>query len=177
MIDASGSEVTRRLWKFEDGTTSTEAEPQVTFNIFKPTHKVCLTINTKEGCTSTWCETINISGSVPPDSGYVTPQAKKYTMRYEASFPIQMSSCAGWAKAQVYMNDSLVNAAKYRWSTGAEGQEVKGLCPTQIYTVKAIAPDGSYVSGTFQFNSDGTVTETPYNWYVTGSKDKEFMMF
>jgi len=168
LLDASGPNVTSRLWTYEDGTTSTEAEPQVTFNIFQPIHKVCLTITTQNNCTSTTCETIYISRSVPPDSGYVTPSANVYTIRYESSFPIQMSSCAGWARAQVYMNDSLVTAYNYRWSTGTEGQEINGLCPTQMYMVKAIAPDGTYVSGTFLFNSDGTVTNAPFNWWVTG---------
>ena len=168
LVDVSGSKVTHRLWTFEDGTTSNEAEPLKTFSIFKPTQQVCLTINTYDSCTSTSCETIHISASVPPDSGYVTPPANVYTMRYESSFPIQMSSCAGWAKAQVYMNDSLVTAYNYRWSTGTEGQEVNHLCPTQMYMVKAIAPDGTYVSGTFLFNSDGTVTNAPFNWWITG---------
>ena len=60
-----------------------------------------------------------------------------------------------------------MNATNYWWSTGVEGQEVKGLCPTQTYTVKALASDGTYVSGTFLFNSDGTVTDAPFNWWVT----------
>jgi len=82
-----------------------------------------------------------------------------------------MSSCAGYAMAQVYLKDSLVKADRYVWSTGAEGQEVKGLCPTQSYSVKAITPDGTIVSGTFIFNSDGTVSEIPVNWYITGARD------
>lgn len=177
LVDASQGKVLSRLWKFEDGTTSTEAEPQVTFDRFKPTQKVCLTVNTAEGCTSSWCEIINVPGSVPPDSGYVTPPVNRYAMRYESSFPIYMSSCAGWAKAQVYRNDSLVNASNYLWSNGTEGQETKGLCPTHIYTVKAIAPDGAYVSGTFLFNSDGTVTDAPFNWWVSGKRDDQIIQY
>jgi hypothetical protein len=92
-------------------------------------------------------------------------------MRYKSSFPMRMSSCAGYAMAQVYLKDLLVKADHYVWSTGAEGQEVKGLCPTKTYTVKALTPDGTIVSGTFVFNSDGTVTEVPINWYITGARD------
>ena len=102
---------------------------------------------------------------------------QSYTMRYESTFPIQMSSCAGWAKAQVYLNDSLIIANNYVWSTGEQGQEVKGLCPTQTYNVKAIAPDGTIVSGMFVFNSDGTVTENPVNWWVTGEEDNPFIKY
>ena len=177
LIGGSNDKVVSRLWTFEDGTTSTEAEVLKTFDIFKPTQKVSLTINTADGCTSTLWETIYVSGSVPPDSGYVTPPANVYTMRYESSFPEYMSSCAGWAKAQVYMNDSLVKANNYLWSTGTEGQEVKGLCPTEMYTVKAITPDGTYVSGNFLFNSDGTVTDAPFNWWVTGMRDDQIIQY
>jgi hypothetical protein len=46
-----------------------------------------------------------------------------------------------------------------------------------MYTVKAIAPDGTHVSGTFQFNSDGTVTDTPFNWWVSGGRDNEFVKY
>lgn len=167
LVDASEGKVISRLWQFEDGTTSTEAEPQVSFSIFKPTQKVALTINT-DNCSSTWSEIIYVSGAVPPDSVIEHKPANVYRMKYESSFPVYMSSCAGWAKAQVYKNDTLVNATGYWWSTGAEGQEVKGLCPTQTYTVKAMAPDGTYVSGTFLFNADGTVTDAPFNWWVIG---------
>lgn len=181
-------EPTGWYWDFGDGNTSDEANPTHIFNLPivtdnilgdpNPFRKVCLTVKTATGCVATWCETIDIYVTeVKPDTTYVTEPANIYTMRYESSFPIQMSSCAGWAKAQVYMNDSLVEADKYVWSTGAEGQEVKGLCPTKMYTVKAITPDGSYVSGTFVFNSDGTVTEAPYNWWVTGTRDNPYILF
>ncbi|MDP3914657.1 MAG: T9SS type A sorting domain-containing protein [Bacteroidota bacterium] len=175
-------------WDFGDGNTSEEANPTHIFNYPivedsilgdpNPFRNVCLTVKTATGCVATWCETIDIYvAEVKPDTTYVTEPANIYTMRYESSFPIYMSSCAGWAKAQVYMNDSLVKADQYVWSTGAEGQEVKGLCPTQMYTVKAVTPDGTYVSGTFVFNSDGTVTEAPYNWWVTGTRDNPFILF
>ncbi|HLN74146.1 MAG: T9SS type A sorting domain-containing protein [Methylococcaceae bacterium] len=170
MVDASEGKVISRLWQFEDGTTSTEAEPQVSFSIFKPTQKVALTINTGQ-CTSTWTEIIYVQGAIR-DSVIEEPRPVNiYRMKYESSFPVYMSSCAGWAKAQVYRNDTLVNATNYWWSTGAEGQEVKGLCPTQTYTVKALAPDGTYVSGTFLFNADGTVTDAPFNWWMIGGGD------
>jgi len=169
LLDVSEGKVVKRLWKFEDGKTSTEAEPLVTFDFMKPTQKVCLTIETEDGCSSTWCEVIYVS-EIKPDTIYTKP-AIGYSMRYESSFPAYMSSCAGWAKAQVYLNGNPVKADHYVWSTGEEGQEVKGLCPTRSYTVKAITPDGTIVSGTFIINSSGTVTEVPVNWYITGARD------
>ena len=174
--DVSESKVIRRVWQFENGDTSTVANPLVTFDIFKPTQKVCLTIYSADSCMSTYCETISVSNA-KPDTTYISKPVNTYTMRYQSSFPPYMSSCGGWAKAQVYMNDSLVNATNFAWSTGAEGQEVKGLCPTQIYTVKAITPDGTIVTGTFRFNSNGTVTEAPVNWWVTGSSNNQYIRY
>lgn len=171
LIDVSEGKVVSRLWKFEDGKTSTEAEPLVSFDFQKPTQKVCLTIFTADSCESTWCEVIYVS-PMKLDTFYNDkPAPDSYIMRFKSSFPPQMSSCAGTATAQVYLKDSLIKADHYVWSTGAEGQEVKGLCPTQSYSVKAKTPDGTIVSGTFIFNSNGTVTEVPINWYITGARD------
>jgi len=168
--DVSDGEVVSRLWKFEDGTTSTDAEPMAYFDFMKSSQKVCLTITTADNCKSTWCETVYLNNFVP-DTNYVDKPFWNYTMRYESFFPIQMSSCAGWAKAQVYLKDSIIDAYNYVWSTGDIGQEAKGLCPTRSYTVKAMTPDGTIVSGNFILNADGSVTETPLNWWVTGVRD------
>ncbi len=175
-------------WDFGDGYTSNEANPMHIFSFPividsilgdpNPFRKVCLTVKTVTGCVATWCETIDIYVTgIKPDTTYVIKPVNTYTMRYESSFPIQMSSCAGWAKAQVYLNNSLVKADKYVWSNGTEGQDVKGLCPTQMYTVKAVTPDGTYVTGTFVFNSNGTVTEAPFNWWVSGYRDNPYIQY
>lgn len=167
--DASEGNIVDRLWKFEDGTMRTDADPQVNFSMFQATQKVCLTIFT-DSCSDTYCETVYVS-PVNPDTIHTGKPVSYYSMHYTSSFPIQMSSCAGYAKAQVYLNDTLIEAKDYAWSNGALGQEVNGLCPTEVYTVKAMTADGTIVSGTFIFNSDGSVTEIPMNWWVTGVLD------
>lgn len=173
LVDASEGKVISWLWQFEDGTTSTEVEPLVSFDFLKPTQKVCLTIYTADSCSSTWCETINVSQK--PDTTYISKPANTYKMHYISSFPPQMSSCAGYAKAEVFLNDTVIKADNFVWSNGETGQEVKDLCPTQIYSVKATTIDGTVVSGTFLFNSDGSVTEAPYNWWVTGINDNPLL--
>jgi len=170
-LDASEGKVASRIWQFEDGTTSTESEPLVSFNFQKATQKVCLTIYTSDSCSSTWCEMIYVTQPKPDTVYSAKPVSNGYTMRYKSSFPPQMSSCQGYAMAQVYLKDSLINASHYVWSNGIEGQEVKGLCPTQTYSVKAITPEGTIVSGTFIFNAVGPVTEVPVNWYIAGTRD------
>jgi hypothetical protein len=168
------------FWDFDDGTTSTEENPTHIFNYPiildsilsdpNPFREVCLTVKTISGCSVSYCETINVYMN---DSVLVEPifSDNKYYMKYESSFPIQMSSCAGYVKAQVYWGDSLINAIDYKWSHGVEGQEANGFCPTQTYSVKAKTPDGVIISGNFIFNSDGTVTEIPFFWLVSGEKE------
>lgn len=175
--DESEGKVVNRIWKFEDGKTSTEAKPLVSFDFQKPTQKVCLTIFTADSCSSTWCETIYVTG-IKQDTIFTGDSSEGYSMHYISSFPIYMSSCAGYAKAQVYLKDSLIKADKYVWSTGAIGQEVKGLCPTRTYSVKATTPDGTIVSGTFVFNSDGSVTDNAIiNLWVNGLKDNSYVQY
>ena len=168
-VDGSEGNVISWFWQFEDGTSSTEAAPLVNFDFMKTTQKVSLTIQTADSCSSTWTDVIYISNYV--DSSYVSNPVNYYTMKVTGNFPIEMSSCAGTAHAQVFLNDSLVSADNYTWSTGEQGQDVKGLCPTQTYSIKAITTDGNSVSSTFVFNSDGTVSEIPTYWYITGGRD------
>lgn len=172
LVDVSEGDVVRRLWQFENGKTSIEEKPLVTFDIFKATQKVCLTITTADSCMSTWCDVIYVS-DYNGDSSYVEVPYCPYNMRISSYFPIQMSSCAGTAHAQVYLGDSLVQAEDYAWSDGTMGQDVKYLCPTQTYTVKARTTDDCIVSTTFIFNSDGSVTEIPISWWITGSRDQQ----
>jgi hypothetical protein len=170
--DASQGKVVRRLWQFEDGQTSTLAEPLVRFSIFRPAQKVCLTVYTADSCKNTWCETVVVS-QVKIDSSFVIHKGCNYSMRIISGFPLQMSSCAGYAHAQVYLKDTVVKAVSYAWSNGTSGQVVTNLCPTTTYTVKAQTADGCTVSCSFIFNSDGTVTEIPVNWWFTGSGDNQ----
>jgi PKD repeat protein len=179
LIDASEGDVVRRLWQFEDGTTSTEATPLVNFDFMKPTQKVSLTIYTSDSCSSVWSEVIYLRDNWI-DTSYVSKPVWYYHLRVTGNFPIEMSSCAGTAHAQVYLNDSLVEASNYTWWNGDQGQDIKGLCPTQTYSVKAIAPDGSSVWSEFIFNYDGTISEIPTyreNWYFTGSSDNQQIKF
>ena len=164
------------FWNFNDGRTSTEYEPTVTFNPESAVQMVCLTIYTADSCVNTWCETITISDSTP-DTVNINNSECNYTMRLTSGFPYQASSCAGYAHAQVYLGDSLVEAYDYTWSDGTPGQDVKYLCPTKTYTVKAKTLDGCVVSNTFIFNSDGTISEIPVNWRITGSRDNPIIQY
>lgn len=175
LMDVTEGEVAKRLWQFENGKTSTEKEPLVSFNIFQPVHKVCLTVTMKDGCESTWCSEVYVKN---PVIGPLPPVAAcPYKIKIAGGFPIQMSSCAGWASATVYNSDGKEVTPKiFSWSTGDTLANVKGLCPTKIYAVKALMPEGCVVYAHFVLNADGSIAETsPANWSVTGSRDNLYI--
>ena len=174
LVDESPGEAVSWLWWFEDGTTSTEKEPLKTFNIFQPEHKVCLTVTFADSCINTYCAPVYINGGYE-DTVIVDPVCPYY-IKIDGGFPIQMSSCAGWASAKIYLGDSLVAPDFISWSTGDTLSEVKGLCPTLTYTVKAQMPGGCVVWTNFILSADGSITPvSPINWWLSGLREKMYV--
>ena len=58
LSDDGGAAFSSYFWDFGDGTTSTEENPSTTFD--PGWHTVCLTINTSDSCSSTYCTDIYI---------------------------------------------------------------------------------------------------------------------
>ena len=170
LVDVSEGDVISRFWQFEDGTTSTEKEPLVMFDIFQPVHKACLTVTFADSCINTFCDYVYVNGGII-DTVVVDPICPYY-IKVDGGFPIQMSSCAGWASAKVYLNDSLVEPKLISWSTGDTLAKIDGLCPMQTYTVKALMHDGCAVWTNFVLSADGSITVvSPVNWWVDGKRE------
>ena len=89
---------------------------------------------------------------------------------------MEMSSCAGWASARVYLGNEEIEPAFIRWSTGDTVAKISGLCPQRSYDVKAQLPDGCTVSTKFVLNADGVITPISlYNWWLSGERDNMFV--
>jgi hypothetical protein len=174
LVDVTEGDILSRLWQFEDGSVSTEKELLKTFNIFQPVHKVCLTVTFADSCISTFCDAVYVNGVII-DTVYPGPDCPYY-IKIDGGFPVEMSSCEGWASAKVYMNDSLVTPVTFSWTTGDTLQKVSGLCPTQTYGVKAQMPDGCVVSTEFILSADGSVSPVPpVNWWLSGEREKIYV--
>ncbi|MBT8195002.1 MAG: PKD domain-containing protein, partial [Bacteroidia bacterium] len=62
--DSSGSGISTWFWTFGDGGNSTLASPIYTY-ANPGTYNVCLVIVTTSGCTSTYCDSVTITGTTP----------------------------------------------------------------------------------------------------------------
>jgi hypothetical protein len=173
-FEVTEGEVVSREWVFEDGTIKTEKDPLVMFSIFQPEHKVTLTAWFADSCVVTYYGKVFLN-PVTIDTMVVDP-ACPYIIKVDGGFPPAVSSCAGWASVNVYLGENLVEPALISWSTGDTLSEVKGLCPTQTYTVKALMPDGCTVSTKFVLNADGIITPiSVFNWWLTGEREKMYV--
>ena len=174
LVDVSEGDVVSRKWVFEDGTTSSEKEVLHMFNIFQPEHKVTLTVLFADSCVNTFYGKV-ILNSVINDSIIVDPSCP-YVIKVDGGFPIEMSSCAGWASARIYNGEKLVEPAFISWSTGDTLAKISGLCPTQTYTVKALMPDGCTVSTEFILSADDSITPVlPIKWRLSGEMGKLYV--
>jgi PKD repeat protein len=176
---SNGQNILSWNWIFEDGSIRYDPEPVVNFDIFKSTQKVCLTILTTDSCQSTWCQTVDVS-SATIDSIYPEPNCG-YRFKFTSSYPVWASACVGEVTAQVVFGDSIIPAEYFYWVTPdgqyVDGPVLKNLCPTQTYTVTALTVDGCKFSSSFVFNSDGTVTELPISWWITGRGDDSYIEY
>ncbi len=174
LVEVAEGDVISREWVFEDGSVNIEKDPLVMFSIFQPEHKVSLTVMFADSCVVTYYGTVVLNPSII-DTVVVDP-ACPYIIKVDGGFPPEMSSCAGWASAMVYLGDELFEPAFISWSTGDSLAKVSGLCPTQTYSVEAIMPDGCAVSTKFVLNADGIITPiSVYNWWLSGENEKLYV--
>ena len=174
LVEVAEGDVISREWVFEDGSVNIEKDPLVMFSIFQPEHKVSLTVMFADSCVVTYYGTVVLNPSII-DTVIVDP-ACPYIIKVDGGFPPEMSSCAGWASAMVYLGEELVEPAFISWSTGDSLPKVSGLCPTQTYSVEAIMPDGCTVSTKFVLNAEGIITPiSVYNWWLSGESEKMFV--
>ena len=170
----SDNEIISYFWDFGDGNTSYEAEPMAMFDIFRYSQNVCLTVLTADSCKTTWCEDIFLSPWIEDTVVYTEPVCN-YRFAYDSYYPPTASSCIGTVTAKVVLGDQKIDTQYFYWSDGTDGPTIENLCPTSKYTVTALTIDGCKFSGTFVFNSDGTVTELPADWWFYEYEDDRYI--
>jgi PKD repeat protein len=183
--DSSYGDVTEWFWDFGDGNFSTEPNP---IHVFRerpwydslppdptqpsgyyyppePAYRVCLTITTKSGCSSTFCHYID----APYDT--ILPIPCDYRIRLNTSSILGLP-CSGTASASLYdpANQYELPASVY-WSTGVSGTFVSGLCANMPYYVILATPGGCTIAGSFAI-MDYSVPAVPFGyWTYSGTGD------
>lgn len=115
--DYSEGESLRYFWKFDNGKTSTEAEPEVTFDLSKAERKVCLTVTGANGCEDTFCDPLYVlkpeggGSSEPSDTGINCFVAYSYVVNYNVQTYAPSLSLSFYSK----IDDEVV---KYLWDFG-----------------------------------------------------------
>lgn len=101
----AGDSIVSRTWRFGDSTqpmTGNRVDP--THNYTKPgVYNVCLTIQTRKGCESSYCTTVTIRDTVPPPPPPVSCKAV-FTYTYKDSI-VYFNSAGSYAPA----GDSIIS--------------------------------------------------------------------
>jgi PKD repeat protein len=157
--DLSTGEVVSRTWDLGDGTVTTEISPSHRY-AYSGLYTVCLTIYTKDGCTSTSCETSYFEGANPQ------PGLCDHFIRLNTEIILNGQICNGTATASLVDKDGLdAFAQAYLWSTGETSPEIHNLCPGIGYSVMVTDSAGCSISGSFSFGGSTVVRDSLFgNW-------------
>lgn len=175
--DSSYGDPESWFWDFGDGTYSTEPNPVHVFSGKPPydsippdhsiasgfNYRVCLTIYTRSGCTSTHCQHIY----APYDTIVTVPC--DYRIKLNTSNILGLP-CSGTASASLYhpVNQQEIPASVY-WSTGVSGTSVSGLCANMPYYVILTTASGCTIAGSFAI-MDYSVPVFPFgHWWYSGT--------
>lgn len=171
--------ITGYSWTFGNGGTSTLANPNYQFPN-SGWHQVCLTITTSTGCTSTWCDSINVGCNMTATiaqtgqnllSVAVTGGTAPYTYQWIGNGMILSTqpilTVANSATYCVYVTDATgcVTNACYFYTGGAGSCQAgftfsvsPGVPPVVSFTDVSVVNSGQITSWAWNLGDGSTVT-------------------
>jgi|GEM_PF-2160127 len=157
--DLSTGEVSERSWDLGDGTVTNDIAPTHRYK-YSGTYTVCLTIFTKDGCTSTSCETSYYEGQEPQ------PGLCDHFIKLNTEIILNGQICNGTAGAILVDSEgNEVYSAGYYWSTGETTPEIYNLCPGILYSVMITDSTGCAVTGSFSFGGDVILPDSLFGYW------------
>ena len=183
--DNSSGDTEYWFWDFGDGSYSTEPNPVHVFErkplydsvtpyySYPPdfAYRVCLTINTQSGCSSTYCQYI----SAPYDTLVTNPC--DYRIMLNTSNILGLP-CSGTASASLFnpIDQQEIPSSIY-WSTGVSGTSVSSLCANMPYYVILTSPDGCTVAGSFAVMDYSVPVYTFGYWSYSGTGNEQHFTY
>jgi PKD repeat protein len=167
--DLSTGVVTERTWDLGDGTVTSEITPTHRYQ-YSGIYTVCLTIFTKDGCTSTSCETSYYEGANPQ------PGLCDHFIKLNTEIILNGQVCNGTASAKLVDKEGYeVYATDYLWSTGESTSAIQNLCPGINYSVIVTDSTGCAVSGSFSFGGSIILPDSLFGYWNFQQDDKQFV--
>jgi PKD repeat protein len=167
--DLSTGVVAVRTWDLGDGTVTSEITPTHRYQ-YSGIYTVCLTIFTKDGCTSTSCETSYYEGANPQ------PGLCDHFIKLNTEIILNGQVCNGTASAKLVDKEGYeIYAADYLWSTGESTPAIHNLCPGINYSVIITDSTGCAVSGSFSFGGDVILPDSLFGYWNFQQDDKQFV--
>jgi hypothetical protein len=131
---------------------------------YRSVYTVCLTITSKSGCVSTYCNDVYVQ---PSDNNLCNNFIKLTTTSILGS-----NYCNGSAGAElVDVNGNTVNVRNYLWSTGATSSEISNLCSNTTYYVSITNENKCITTGTF------AISDISIPWYIQYQNDSLYYTF
>jgi len=118
-------------WEFDNGQTSTEREPKITFDLSQQARKVCLTVNGKDGCSDQSCLPVYLYyNDVPVDTIYPDP------VKCETAFGFSVNpnfKTLTPALALDFYSKAYPDPVKWSWDFG-DGTTSEEANPTHVFS-------------------------------------------
>jgi PKD repeat protein len=129
-VNMGNSDSESYLWNFSDGITSTEFEPEMTFDFSRTERKVCLTVLGADSCSDELCQAVYINPSGGDiNLGDTTSSNCFVAFGYTTNYSVQT-----FAPALVldFYSKTENSVAKYLWDFG-DGTSSDEANPTHIF--------------------------------------------
>lgn len=179
------------FWSFGDGEFSNELNPSHTFKsityypvidtVYANNKKsmgldtgnylpyyVCLSISDSTGCSSTYCETINVSSGNPGS-------LCNHLVKLSTSIILGSNDCSGtaWAELVDYSGNP-VKASAYYWSNGETTPSASNICTNTTYSVSITDYLGCTTANSFAIE-DYTNPQPYYGDWSYDHKDSIYL--
>jgi PKD repeat protein len=131
--DRSEGDSLQYLWQFDNGKTSTEREPIVTFDLSRPDRKVCLTVTGRNNCTDMFCDAVYVFDPYKPVIDTIAPNPVECDTNFGYSVNYTIKPFAPALVLDFY-SKAWPEPTEWKWDFG-DGTTSNEANPTHIFNL------------------------------------------